>query len=143
MVSVVRDAVLQLSTDEDLGESKADRVTILVEVLVLPLGLSVHHLMVDILAVHDQVVLDVVDEVPRIGESLGHFTELVQVCTNGSLALLELISDVVNDVTEVFDSVKHSVECAVLKLFFNASKTLPNVLCVSKALDTVRNFSLN
>ena len=143
MVSVVRDAVLQLSSDEDLGESKADRVTILVEVLVLPLGLSVHHLMVDILAVHDQVVFNVVDEVPRIGESLRHFAELVQVCTNGSLALLELISDVVNDVTEVFDSVQHSVECTVLKLFFNASKTLPNVLCVSKALDTVRNFSLN
>ena len=143
MVCVVWDTVLQLSTDEDFGESKADRVTILVEVLILPLGLSVHNFMVDVLAVHDQVVLDVIDEVPRIGEGLGHLAELVQVCADGSLALLELIGDVVNDVTEVFDSMQHTVECAILKLFFNASKTLPNVLCVSKALDTVGNFGLN
>ena len=143
MVCVVWDSVLQLSTDEDFGESKADGVTILVEVLILPLGLSVHNFMVDVLAVHDQVVLDVVDEVPRIGEGLGHLAELVQVCADGSLALLELIGDVVNDVTEVFDSVQHPVECAILKLFLNASKTLPNVLCVSKALDTVGNFGLN
>ena len=143
MVCVVRDTVLQLSTDEDFGESKADGVTILVEVLVLPLGLSVHNFMVDVLAVHDQVVLDVVDEVPGVGEGLGHLAELVQICANGSLALLELIGDVVDDVTKVFDSVQHRVERAVLKLFFNASKTLPNVLCVSKALDTVGHFGLN
>ena len=140
---MVWDAVLQLSSDEDFGESKADGVAILVEVLILPLGLSVHNLMMDVLAVHDKVVLDVVDEVPRIGESLGHFAELVQVCANGSLALLELIGDVVDNVTKVLDSVKHRVEVAVLKLFFDSSKTLPNVLCVSEALDTVGNLSLN
>ena len=140
---MVWDVVLQLSTDEDFGESKADGVAILVEVLVLPLGLSVHNLMVDILAVHDKVVLDVVDEVPWIGESLGHFAELVQVCANSSLALLELIGDVVDNVTEVLDSVQHRVEVAVLKLFFDSSKTLPNVLCVSEALDTVGYLSLN
>ena len=140
---MVWDAVLQLSSDEDFGESKADGVAILVEVLILPLGLSVHNLMMDVLAVHDKVVLDVVDEVPRIGESLGHFAELVQVCANGSLALLELIGDVVDNVTKVLDSVKHRVEVAVLKLFFDSSKTLPNVLCVSEALDTVGDLSLN
>ena len=143
MVCVVWDTVLQLSTDEDFGESKADGVTILVEVLVLPLGLSVHNFMVDVLAVHDQVVLDVVDEVPGVGEGLGHLAELVQICADGSLALLELIGDVVDDVTKVFDSVQHRVERTVFKLFFNTSKTLPNVLCVSKALDTVGNFGLN
>ena len=140
---MVWDAVLQLSSDEDFGESKADGVAILVEVLILPLGLSVHNLMMDVLAVHDKVVLDVVDEVPRIGESLGHFAELVQICANGSLALLELIGDVVDNVTKVLDSVKHRVEVAVLKLFFDSSKTLPNVLCVSEALDTVGDLSLN
>ena len=140
---MVWDAVLQLSSDEDFGESKADGVAILVEVLILPLGLSVHNLMMDVLAVHDKVVLDVVDEVPRIGESLGHFAELVQVCANGSLALLELIGDVVDNVTKVLDSVKHRVEVAVLKLFFDSSKTLPNVLCVSEALDTVGDLSLD
>ena len=110
MVCVVWDTVLQLSTDEDFGESKADGVTILVEVLVLPLGLSVHNFMVDVLAVHDQVVLDVVDEVPGVGEGLRHLAELVQICADGSLALLELIGDVVDDVTKVFDSVQHRVE---------------------------------
>ena len=48
-----RDTVLHLTSKEDLRESKADRVAKLIEVLVLPLGLSIHDLVVDILAIHN------------------------------------------------------------------------------------------
>ena len=101
------DIILHLSAKEDLGKSKAYGVTILVEVLVLPLGLSVHDLVVDVLAVHDQVVLDVEDEVPGIGECLGHLTEFVKVRADSGLTFLKLVSDIVDDVTEVFDRVQH------------------------------------
>ena len=104
---VGRDLVLHLSAHEDFGESKADRVAILIEVLVVPLGQSVHDLVMDVLAIHDQVVLNVEDEVPWVGEGLGHLTEFVKVCTDGCLALCKLVGDVVNDVTEVLDRVEH------------------------------------
>ena len=51
--SVVRDIVLHLSSEEDLREGKTDGVTILVKVLVLPLGLGVHEFVVHILSVND------------------------------------------------------------------------------------------
>jgi len=107
---MVRDTVLHLSTKEDLGESEADGVTIFVEVLVLPLSLSIHDLVVNILSVHDQIVLDMEDEVPRVCEGLGHLAELVKISSDGSLALFELVGDVVNDVTEVLNSMEHSIE---------------------------------
>jgi len=108
--SVMRDLVLHLSTEEDLGEGETDGVTVLVEVLVLPLGLSVHDFVVNILSVHDKVVLNVEDEVPGVCEGLGHLAELVKISSDGSLALFELVGDVVNDVTEVLNSMEHSIE---------------------------------
>jgi len=108
--SVMRDLVLHLSAEENLGEGETDGVTVLVEVLVLPLSLSVHDFVVNILSVHDKVVLNVEDEVPGVCEGLGHLAELVKISSDGSLALFELVGDVVNDVTEVLNSMEHSIE---------------------------------
>lgn len=140
---MVRDLVLHLSTKEDLGKGETDGVTILIEVLVLPLSLSVHDLVVHILAVHDQVVLDVEDEVPGVCECLRHLTELVEVSADGGLALFELVGDIMDDVTEVLNSMKHGVERAVLELILNTTEALPDVLGISEALNTVGNFSFD
>ena len=137
------DIVLHGSAKEDLGEREADGVTELVEVLVLPLSLGVHDLVVHILAVHDQVVLDVEDEVPRVGESLGHLAELVEVSAGGGLALLELVGDIVDDVTKVLNGVEDGVEGTVLELVDDTTESLPDVLGIAEALNTVRNLSLN
>ena len=67
---VVRNRVLHLSAHEDLGESKTNGMTVFIEVLILPLSLSVHDLVVDVLSVDNQVVLDMEDEVPWVSESL-------------------------------------------------------------------------
>ena len=140
---VLWDAVLHLAAKEDLGEGKTERVAVLVEVLVLPLGLSIHDLVVDILTIDNQVVLNMEDEVPWVSESLRHLAELVKISADGGLALLELVSDIVDDVTEILDSVKHRVEGSMLKLVLDTSKALPDVLGVTEALDTVRNLSLD
>jgi hypothetical protein len=103
---VGRDAILHLAAQEDLGESKTDGVTVLIEVLVVPLSLSIHDLVVDVLTVDNEVVLDVEDEVPRVGEGLGHLAELVEVGADGGLALLELVGDIMDHVTEILDSVE-------------------------------------
>jgi len=47
------DAICHLRADSDLRESKADVVTEFVEVLVLPLCDSVHHLVMHVLSVND------------------------------------------------------------------------------------------
>ena len=140
---VLRDTVLHLSTKEDLGEGETDGVSELIEVLVLPLGLSIHDLVVNILAVDNKIVLNVEDEVPRISEGLGHLSELVKIGADGGLALLELVGDVVNDVTEVLNSMEHRVEGTVLELVDNATEALPDVLGITEALNTVGNLSLN
>ena len=136
-------AVLHLSAKEDLGERKTDGVTVLIEVLVLPLGLSIHDLVMDILSVHDKVVLDMVDEVPGVGESLGHLAELIEVSSDSSLALFELVGDIMDDVTEVLNGVKGCVERAVFELINDTTESLPDVLGITEALNTVRNFSLD
>ena len=138
-----RDLVLHLSTHEDFGESKAERVAILIEMLVVPLGLSVHDLVMDVLAIHDQVVLNVEDEVPWVGEGLGHLTEFVKVSADGCLAFFKLVGDVVDDVTKVLDRVEHRVEGTMLGLILDATKSLPDVLGVTEAFDTVGNLSLD
>ena len=140
---VSRDIVLHLTSEEDLRERKTDRVTELIEVLVLPLSLSIHDLVVDILAVNDEIVLDVEDEVPRVSESLGHLTELVEIGADGGLALLELVGDVVDDFTHILDGVEDRVEGADLELIDDTTEALPDVLGITEALNTVRNLSLN
>ena len=140
---VVRNSVLHLAAKEDLGKSKTNGVAELVEVLVVPLGLSISELVVDILAVDNKIVLDVEDEVPRVGESLGHLAEFVEISANGGFALFELVSDIVNDVTEILNSMKNRVESGVLELINDTTEALPNMLGITEALNTVRNFSLN
>ena len=61
-------------------------------------------------------MLNMEDEVPGVSEVLCHLSELVQVGTNGSLAFLELVSNVVEDVTEVLNTVENGVEGGVLEL---------------------------
>jgi hypothetical protein len=140
---VKRDIVLHLTSEEDLGESETDGVTIFVEVLVLPLSLSVHDFVMDILAVHDEVVIDVEDEVPRVSEGLGHLSELVKVGTDGGLALFELVGDIMDNMSEILNGVKHRVERTVLELVDDATEALPDVLGITEALDTVGNLSLD
>ena len=61
---------VHLLTKEDLGKSKTDRVAKLVVVLVLPLGHGIHKLVVDVLSIHNEVMIDMEDEVPGVGEGL-------------------------------------------------------------------------
>ena len=77
-----------------------------IEVLVLPLSLSIHDLVVNILTIDNQIMLDMENEVPRVGESLGHLTELIEVSANSSFALFKLIGNVVNDFTQIFNALK-------------------------------------
>ena len=127
----IADSVCHLATEEDLGESETDRVTEFVEMLILPLSLSIHDFVVNILSIDNKVVLNVEDEVPRISESLGHLAELVKISSDSSLAFLKLVSNIVNDVTQVLDRVQHRVERSVLELVNNAAKSLPDVLGIS------------
>ena len=72
-------------------------MTEFIVVLVFPLSNSVHEFMIDVLAVNDEVVVDVEDEIPGTRESLAHGSELVKVSPNCGLTLLKLPTDVAND----------------------------------------------
>ena len=63
------DAVHLLS-EENFGEGKTKGVSELVVVLILPLSHSIHEFMVHILSIHDEVMVDVEDEIPWVSESL-------------------------------------------------------------------------
>ena len=77
-----------------------------IEVLVLPLSLSIHDLVVYILTIDNQIMLDMENEVPRVCESLGHLTELIEVSADSSFALFKLIGNVVNDFTQILNALK-------------------------------------
>lgn len=104
---VIRNSVLHLTAKEDLGKSETNRVTKLIEMLVLPLSFSIHDFVMDILTIHNKVVLDVENEVPRVSESLGHLTKFVKISANSCLALFKLVSNIVNNMTHILDSVEH------------------------------------
>ena len=137
------DIVFHLTSKEDLRERKADGVTELIEVLVLPLSLSIHNLVMDVLSIDDEIMLNMEDEVPRVCESLGHFTELVKISADGSLALFEFVSNIVDNMAHILNSVEHRVEGTVLELIDDTTESLPDVLGITEALNTVRNLSLN
>jgi len=141
--SVHWDAVAHLLSEEDLGKSETERVSELVVVLVLPLCHGVHELVVNILSVDDEVVVNVEDEVPWVSEGLGHLSQLVEVGSGGGLALFELTGNIVDDGTHVFDSVEDAVESGVSEFVDNTANSLPDVLGVSEALNTVWDFGLN
>ena len=134
---------VHLLPEEDLGEGKTNRMAEFVVMLVLPLGHGVHELVVDVLAIDDQVVINVEDEVPGVGEGLAHILKLVKVSSNGSFALLKLSSDVSDDGTEIFNGVKDTVEGSVSELVYDSPDSLPDMLGISEAFNTMWHFSFN
>ena len=64
------DLVAHLLSKEDLREGKTDGVPEFVVVLVSPLCHSIHEFVVHILSIDDEVMVDVEDEIPWVGESL-------------------------------------------------------------------------
>ena len=137
------DSVGHLLSEEDLREGKTERVSELIVVLVVPLCKGIHELVVDVLAIDNQVVVDVEDEVPWVGEGVAHSLELVEVSSNSGLALLELSSNVLDDVAKVFDGMENAIECGVSELVNDSTDSLPDVLCIAEALNSMWNFSLN
>jgi hypothetical protein len=83
------------------------------------------------------------DEVPGVCEVLCHLSELVQVGTDSSFAFLELVGNIVENMSEVLNTVEYRVEGSVLELIDNTTEALPNVLGIAEALNTVGNLSLN
>ena len=73
------DSVGHLLSEEDLREGKTERVSELIVVLVVPLCKGIHELVVDVLAINDQVMVNMEDEVPWIGEGVAHFFELIKI----------------------------------------------------------------
>ena len=134
---------VHLLPKEDLGEGKTNRVAEFVVMLVLPLSHGVHKLVVDVLAIDDQIVVNMEDEVPGIGEGLAHFLQLVEVGSNGGFALLKLSSDIPNDGSEVFNGVKNTIEGSVSEFIYDSSNSLPDVLGITEAFNTVWHFSFN
>ena len=139
---VVRDIVLHLAAKENFGERKTNGVTELIEVLVIPLSLSIRNLVMHILTIDDKVVFNMEDEIPGVREGLGHLAELVKIGADCSLALFELVGDVVEDVAKVLNGVQDRVEGGVLELVNNTAKALPDMLGIAEALNTVRHFGL-
>ena len=134
---------VHLLPEEDLGEGKTNRVTEFVVVLVLPLGHGVHELVIHVLAVDDQVVVNMEDEVPGIGEGLAHVLQLVKVGSYRGFALLKLSSDVSNDSTKVFNGVKNAVESSVSEFVNDSSNSLPDVFGITETFHTVWYFSFD
>lgn len=99
--------------------------------LVLPLSLSIHDLVMDILAVHNKIFLDVEDEVPRITEGMGHLAKLVKISTFGGFALFKLVGDIGDNVTQFLSAFQDGVEVSVLELVNDTSEAFPNVFCVT------------
>ena len=142
MACVERDAVFHLLAKEDLRERKANVVTELVVVLVFPLCHGVHELVVDVLAVDDQVVVDVEDEIPGTRESFAHGSELVKVSPYCGFALLKLTCNVADDRAEVLYCMEHAVESCMMELVNHTADPLPDVSGVPQTFDSVGNLSL-
>ena len=118
-------------------------MTEFVVVLVLPLSDCIHKFVVDVLAIDNQIVVHMVDEVPWICEGLAHRFKLIKVGSNSCLALLELSSDISNDCTKVLHSVENTVKGSVSKLINDTANSLPDMLGISEAFNSVGDFSLN
>ena len=118
-------------------------MTEFIVVLVFPLSNGVHELMIDVLAINDEVVVDVEDEIPGTRESLAHGSELVKVSPNCGFALLKLTCNVADDRAKVLYCVKHAVESSMVELVNHTTDPLPDVLGVSQAFDSMRNLGLD
>merc|ERR1719464_2192555 len=125
-------SVRHLLSEEDFREGETEGVSEFVVVLVFPLGKGIHELVVDILAINDQVMVNMEDEVPWIGEGVAHFFKLIKISSNSSFTLLKLSSNILDDVAEVFDGVEDAIEGGVSELVDNSTDSLPDVLGVTK-----------
>ena len=72
-----------------------------------------------------------------------YLSELVKVSSDGGLALLKLSSNIVDDGTEVLDGVEDAVEGGMSELIDDTANSLPDVLGVTEALNSVWDLSLN
>lgn len=115
----------------------------LVIVLVLPLSHGIHKFVMYILSINNEIVLYMEDEVPWVSERLCHSTKFIEIGADGSLALFKVIRDVVNDSTKVLYGVQDSVEGGVLELINYSAESLPSVLGIAEALDSVGHFGLD
>ena len=118
-------------------------MTEFVVVLVLPLSHSIHKLVVNILSINDEIVLNVEDEVPWVGERLSHSTEFIEISADGGLALFKVVSNIVNDSTKVLDGVQDGIEGGALELIYHSTESLPGVLGIAEALNAVGHLGLN
>ena len=99
--------------------------------------------MINILAIDDQVVVHMEDEVPWICECLAHIPKFVKIGSYCGLALLKLTSDVSNDCAKVLNSVEDTVKGSVAELVYDSTDPFPDVLGITEAFHTVWDFSLN
>ena len=142
-VSFWWDSICHLLSEEDLGQCKAKRVSKLIVVLVVPLCEGIHELMIDILAVDNEIVVHMEDEVPWVGEGFAHISKLIEVSSSSSFALLKFTGDVKDDVSEVFDGMEDTIERGVSELVDNSTDSLPDVFGIAEALDSMGNFSFD
>ena len=77
MASVDWDAILHLLSEEDLRESETNTVAEFIVMLVFPLRHGVHEFMVDVLAVDDEVMVDMEYEIPGVSKGFAHGSQLV------------------------------------------------------------------
>ena len=96
-----------------------------------------------VLPVNDQVLIVVEDEVPRLSEVKRVVGEHVEVSAKLSLALSQLIDDIMDDVTKIFCRSKDVIESLMLELVDETSKSLPQMLSITKAFSGVRHLGLD
>ena len=96
-----------------------------------------------VLPVNDQVFIVVEDEVPRLSEVKRVVGEHVEVSAKLSLALSQLIDDIMDDVTKIFCRSKDVIESLMLELVDETSKSLPQMLSITKAFSGVGHLGLD
>ena len=118
-------------------------MTELIEVLVIPLRDRVNHLVVHVLAIDDQIVVSVEDEVPRLNQQVCHLVYSIKLCSELRFALNKLIDQIVDNMSEVLSGAQHLIEGLVLELVDESSEPFPSVFRVAKALSSMRYLRLD
>ena len=134
---------VHLLSEENLGESKTERVSEFIVMLIFPLGHSIHKFVVHVLSINNKVVINMEDKVPWVSECLGHVIKFIEVSSNSCFALLKFSSNIVNDGSHVFNCMENAIESCVSEFINNSSNSLPDVLSIAEALNSMWNFSLN
>ena len=96
-----------------------------------------------VLPVNDQVLIVVEDEVPRLGEVKRIVGEHIKVSAELSLTFSQLIDDIMDDVTKIFCRSKDVIESLMLELVDETSKSLPQMLSITKAFSGVGHLGLD